>query len=553
MLALSQCPHIVMRWAMLAIVAAGCSSASPTPFTENDAGVEPMILAARPPMGWNSWNYFSCKADADAVRRAADAMVASGMAAAGYEYVNLDGCWQELGTPRDADGTIRPDPVKFPDGIQPIADYVHARGLKFGIYTDAGSITCNKNEGAGSFGHEDQDARTWAAWGVDYVKIDWCGGFELGLDARTQYGALSDAITRTGRPMVLSVCTGYLQSPWNWGSTVGQLWRTTLDIQPNWMSVLDNIDQTARWAAASRPGAWNDPDMLEVGNEGLTPTEARTHFGLWAITAAPLLAGNDLSSMTDETAQILTNPEVIAVDQDPLGAAGVVIAHDELGGEIWARPLAEAGQRAVALVNRGEAAATVQIAWGDLGLARAPALVRDLWAREERGSFDEGYGTTVEPHGIALLRITGSEPSPPNGETHLSDWPWRHASSRDGRILRDVSREGPLALGEVTFDKGIAAAAPASLHVHLAGQCTSFSATLGVDGSVESSESVTFEIWADRVKLFDSGTLTPGGPVVGVDVVLTGRQALQLRMLSVGESENVAWAIVGDPRLRCRP
>ena len=273
-------------------------------------------LAATPPMGWNSWNKFGCNVNEKLIREMADAMVSSGLKAAGYEYVNIDDCWQ---VSRAADGTIVADAERFPGGIKALADYVHRKGLKLGIYTDAGRMTCEKRPG--SYEHEAQDINTYAAWGVDYVKIDWC--FSEGLDPEVQYAKFGEAIAHASRPIVFSICNWGVKAPWRWAARDGgNLWRTTGDINDTYdrMSLI-GFSQNGLGEYAG-PGHWNDPDMLEVGNGGMTRDEYRTHMALWAILAAPFLAGNDLRSMNAETKDMLTNAEVIAVDQDATGQQG---------------------------------------------------------------------------------------------------------------------------------------------------------------------------------------------------------------------------------------
>lgn len=287
-------------------------------------------LALTPPMGWNTWNKFGCNVSDELVRGAADAMVSSGMKDAGYQYIVIDDCWQ---VKRDEHGNIVPDPQRFPNGIKAVADYVHSRGLKFGIYSDAGEKTCAGRPGG--LGHEYQDALMYASWGVDYLKYDWCNTLP-GQDARASYANIRRALDASGRPIVLSICEWGTHQPWLWGQEVGgNLWRTTGDIQPRWEGkrewspgnccnngVMAIVDENEPLYSRAGPGHWNDPDMLEVGNGGLTTTENRTHFSLWAIMAAPLIAGNDLRNMPPDVKEILTNKEVIAVDQDALGRQG---------------------------------------------------------------------------------------------------------------------------------------------------------------------------------------------------------------------------------------
>ena len=355
-------------------------------------------LARTPPMGWNSWNHFGCDVSEQLIRETADAMVASGMRDAGYRYVVIDDCWQVA---RDAKGVIVADSVRFPHGIRALADYVHGKGLKFGIYTDAGTKTCQNRPG--TLGHEQQDARTYAAWGVDYVKEDWCNS--TGLDARVQYSKFRDALRRAGRPIVFSICEWGSRQPWEWAPAVGNLWRTTDDIEDKWPSMLANLDQSGQHATVARPGAWNDPDMLEVGNGGMTDDEYRAHFSLWAILAAPLMAGNDLRSMSEATKTILFNPEVIAVDQDSLGAQGILIWEPQPEMQVWAKPLRD-GSRAVAMLNRSNAPTKATLYFWRAGLRADSATVRDLWAHADLGRFKGEYSATVPAHSAAMLRVT---------------------------------------------------------------------------------------------------------------------------------------------------
>jgi len=354
-------------------------------------------LALTPPMGWNSWNKFACNVSEQLIRETADAMVSSGMKAAGYQYVNIDDCWQ---VSRDGQGTIVADPTRFPSGIKALADYVHSKGLKLGVYTDAGRLTCEKRPG--SFDHEVQDAKTYAAWGVDYVKIDWCNA--EGLDPDVQYAKFRDALAQSGRPIVFSICNWGVKAPWQWGPHTGNLWRTTGDIKDDYdrMSVIgfsqNGLDKFAG------PGHWNDPDMLEVGNGGMKRDEYLTHMSLWALLAAPLIAGNDLRNMNAETREILTNPEVIAVDQDTRGVQGHRV-WDEGPLEIWAKPLAD-GSNAVGLFNRGEwGELKITLDFKTLGIA-GPARLRNLWEHQDIGALNNSYTTVVPKHGVVMLKVS---------------------------------------------------------------------------------------------------------------------------------------------------
>jgi len=349
-------------------------------------------------MGWNSWNHFACKVTADDVRSAADAIASNGMKDAGYIYVNIDDCWQGV---RDEKGRIQPN-QKFGD-MKALVDYVHAKGLKIGIYSSPGPKTCAGYEG--SYGHEDQDAQQYAAWGFDYLKYDWCSAEKVYQRSQMEevYKKMHDALTRTGRPIVFSLCQYGYGRVWRWGAEVGgNLWRTTEDINDHYdrMSVI-GFDQDGLEPFAG-PGHWNDPDMLEVGNGGMNRDEYLTHMSLWVLLAAPLLAGNDLSKMTPETLSILTNKEVIAVDQDAKGTQGRRVAQ-EGPLEVWAKPLAD-GSIAVGLFNRGESTNPITVSFKDIGL-QGSAKLRDLWQHKDLGSFSGSYTEEIPRHGAVLVRV----------------------------------------------------------------------------------------------------------------------------------------------------
>ena len=382
----------VLIAALLTFLQGSCSTAP----AQTKAAQSARQLAPTPPMGWNSWNKFGCDVSEQLIRETADAMVSSGMQAAGYQYVNIDDCWQ---VSRASDGTIVADPARFPSGIKALADYVHSKGLKLGVYTDAGRLTCQKRPG--SFDHELQDAKTYAAWGVDYVKVDWC--YSEGLDPEVQYAKFRDALAQAGRPIVFSICDWGVKAPWKWGPATGNLWRTTGDISDRYdrMSVI-GFSQNGLEKFAG-PGHWNDPDMLEVGNGSMEPDEYRTHMALWVLLAAPLLAGNDLRSMTAETKELLMNREVIAVDQDPKGVQGHRM-WDEGPLEIWVKPLADQSQ-AVGLFNRGESALSITLNLRALGMS-GPAKLRDLWEHKDLGPVQDSYTAEVPKHGVMMLRVS---------------------------------------------------------------------------------------------------------------------------------------------------
>jgi alpha-galactosidase len=501
-------------------------------------------LAATPPMGWNSWNRFACDIDEALIRQTADELVNSGMRDAGYVYLNLDDCWQ---TARDADGAIIADPDRFPSGIPALADYVHAKGLKFGLYTCAGTLTCQGRPG--SYGYEFQDAQTYADWGVDYVKVDWCN--TEGLVPRERYAVFRDAIDAAGGGIVLSICDWGREAPWVWGPRAGELWRTTGDIADQAISMWWNMLLTEPLAAFAGPGAWNDPDMLEVGNGGMTDAMYRTHVSLWAMMAAPLIAGNDLQAMDVSTLEILTNAEVIAVDQDPSGVPGRRLGH--LGGlEIWVRPLTLDGARAILLFNDFFSAGTASFDWEQIGLAPGTAAVRDLWAHEDLGAFDGGFSANLGPFESRMLLVIGAENQPPIGETALSELAWKYSSS----YLRDVRANanavgGPLTIAGVQYASGLGAASASQVLYHLGGRCASFASKIGVDDQTEGAGTVVFRVWADGDLLFDSGVVRGGEPARSLQVDLTGRRELKLVTAPAGDSvlgERADWV---DARLTC--
>lgn len=362
-------------------------------------------LARTPPMGWNSWNKFAGRVDDATVRAMADAMVSSGMSKLGYTYINIDDTWEGSRDPR---GNIVPN-RKFPN-MKALADYVHSKGLKLGIYSSPGPKTCAGYEG--SYGHELQDARTYAAWGIDYLKYDLCSARDIypstQKDIQGLYQKMGEALQSTGRPIVFSLCEYGDADVWKWGAaTGGNLWRTTGDISDHWAR-MDSIGfSQIAIAPYERPGHWNDPDMLEIGNGGMTTEEYRTHMSLWSMLAVPLIAGNDLRDMSDDTKSILMNAEVIAIDQDP-AAKPVQVLEQQGKIEVLWRPLAD-GSIAVGLFNRGEDAAQAGFAWSSLKLGEAQSLrVRDLWRHEPVTVSGERYAATIPAHGVILLRVYGA-------------------------------------------------------------------------------------------------------------------------------------------------
>jgi alpha-galactosidase len=359
-------------------------------------------LAQTPPMGWNSWNKFGCKIDEKLMREIADAFVSSGMRDAGYKYLNIDDCW--MAKERDVRGDLQPDPERFSHGIKALADYVHARGLKLGIYSSAGTKTC---EGLpASLDHEMADAKKFAEWGVDYLKYDNCNN--LDRPARPRYQAMADALKKTDREIVFSFCEWGENRPWEWvGETGAHLWRTTGDIRDNWQSFTRLLDQQVGLEKYSGPNAWNDPDMLEVGNGSMTDAEYRAHFGLWALLNAPLIAGNDIRSMRPAIRDILTNREIIAVNQDWGGKQGYKL-RDDGDAEVWIKPMSD-GSRAVVLLNRGggDLPVTVSVKPQELGLKNTKKYTaRDLWTHHDQTVINE-LKASLPPHNSAMFIVRG--------------------------------------------------------------------------------------------------------------------------------------------------
>jgi alpha-galactosidase len=494
-------------------------------------------LGKTPQMGWNSWNKFGCNINEKLIHDTIDALVNTGLADAGYKYVNLDDCWQ---SGRDSNGRIVVDP-RFPNGIKPLADYAHSKGLLFGLYSDAGFKTCAGRPG--SLGYEEIDAQTYSDWGVDYLKYDNC--FTDGTAPEVRYPVMRDALLKQKRPIFYSMCEWGVNDPAKWAKPVGNSWRTTGDIFNSWTSMIGIIDQNNRWYEYAGPGGWNDPDMLEVGNGGMTVEEEKIHFGLWCISKAPLLIGCDITNMSKNTFDILTNPEVIAINQDPLGIQGrkietnqpkpegpapvkagsklyvatcnggdeqkwtinndgsivnmagnlcidipncannavqlelyqchigdsghcgnsrnqewtlkndgtivsrlnnmcidvydfngpVVETYNCNGGtnqkwvydstshtikngqkclspssgvdalEVWAGLLSD-DSYAVMLLNRGDVSSKMYARWEEIGLPKGDAVVRDLWARKDLGTYTDEFSATVEGHSSFLLKIT---------------------------------------------------------------------------------------------------------------------------------------------------
>lgn len=350
-------------------------------------------LGTTPPMGWNSWNHFYCNINETNIKQAADELVSTGLAKLGYKYVNIDDCWAEMY--RDDKGKFVPKKSTFPSGIKALADYVHSKGLKLGIYSDAGYYTCSKTM-PGSLGHEEVDAKTFASWGIDYLKYDNCNNGWIKPTVR--YPVMTRALMKTGRPIYFSLCEWGDMHPALWGAPLGNSWRTTNDIADNWESMISRADQNEIYADYARPGGWNDPDMLEIGNGGMTNDEYKVHFSIWAISKAPLLIGCNLRNITKETMEILGNREVIAVNQDPLGVQAKKVRM--VGGrEIWAGPLSDY-RVALVILNREPERTAITAEWDDIGLPSNTLVeARDLWEHKTlEKKFVGNLTVTLDSH-----------------------------------------------------------------------------------------------------------------------------------------------------------
>lgn len=379
-------------------------------------------LAMTPPMGWNSWNKFGCDVSEKLLKETADAMVSSGLRDAGYEYIVIDDCWQ-IG--RDSMGFIVADPKRFPSGIKALADYIHSKGLKFGIYSCAGTKTCAGRPGGR--GHEFQDAYMYAQWGVDYLKYDWCSSD--GQNQKESYTLMSTKLKEAGRPIVFSLCEWGGSKPWTWAKEVGHLWRTTGDIYDcfdcekkhgdysSW-GVMKILDMQEGLRAYAGPGHWNDPDMLEVGNGGLSESEGRAHFSIWSMLAAPLIAGNDLRNMSQQTLAILSNTDVIDINQDALGIQGLKYQSED-GLETWFKPLSN-GDWAVCFLNRSAEAKSIDFEWAKnvvndevanrkLDASSSTYKIKDVWSKKELGTTRKSLKASVPTHDVLMIRLSLSK------------------------------------------------------------------------------------------------------------------------------------------------
>eukprot|EP01015_Nassula_variabilis_P027261 TRINITY_DN555_c0_g1_i1.p1 TRINITY_DN555_c0_g1~~TRINITY_DN555_c0_g1_i1.p1 ORF type:complete len:386 (-),score=76.75 TRINITY_DN555_c0_g1_i1:98-1255(-) len=360
-------------------------------------------LGQKPPMGWNSWNKFACEINETLIQQTANRLVETGLAALGYVYVNLDDCWQ---LSRDINGYIVEDNNTFPSGIKALSDYVHSKGLKFGLYSDAGFLTCQKRPGG--LMYERQDAQKYAEWEVDYLKYDNCYAF--GIPVKWRYERMRNALNETGRPIFFSMCEWGFKDPAHWAREYGNSWRTTGDINDTWASFLDILDRQVEISHLGGPGGWNDPDMLEVGNGGMTTSEYEAHFALWALLKSPLLIGCDLTTMTEDTKRILMNEEIIELNQDDLGKSGVRLwqRQGEHGlYEVWVGELS-GNELGVIMFNRGEETTQITVSYEELKWNGQHANVRDLYARQDLGLIAGELSFDVPSHSVKVLRVSQS-------------------------------------------------------------------------------------------------------------------------------------------------
>jgi len=535
-------------------------SVSPAGHSENG-------LALTPPMGWNSWNAFEADIDERKIRQIADAMVDSGMRDAGYTYLVLDDGW--MAAERDSNGNLAADPNKFPSGMKAIGDYIHSKGLKFGIYEDRGHSTCQQLPG--SFKHEQADMSTFASWGADYIKMDSCFAESNGRLSTEDYAIYRDCITNTARPIVLSI-SDFGNGAWAWGGKeTAQLWRTSNDIYP-WMDSVYNCADTSAgdrsihpafnglWQFAG-PGHWNDPDMLQVGNLK-SDIENRAHFSLWCILAAPLMAGNDLRTMSDSVKRILTAPEVIEINQDVRGIQGHKV-YDSGDVEVYNKTLRD-GTTTVLMLNKGREPADITVTWDKIGLS-GRQKVRDLWERKDLGRYTDSFtARNLQRHGHMLIKVgspgpplPAPKPVPPHlymvtrgGVTHLSDlyYIWRRGNvpTSDKNF-----NDGPISMDGVTYGKGLSCKGNSRVMYKLNGGARTFKAIVGLDDSYAGTGTGRFRVYnedffGNRV-LFDSGKMGQGASPKIVAVDVTGVDCLLLSFEGKDVLGNWADARVAAP------
>ncbi|HEV2784347.1 MAG TPA: NPCBM/NEW2 domain-containing protein [Actinophytocola sp.] len=502
-------------------------------------------------MGFNNWNFTHCESifNETTIKRVADAFVSSGLRDVGYQYVNIDDCWAL--PQRNAQGNLVADPARFPSGMKALGDYIHARGLKFGIYTSAGTKTCNTAGFPGALGHEQQDANLFASFGVDYLKYDNCNN--QGVDAIQRYTAMRDALINTGRPIVYSITEWGRTEPkvWTWGAPVGNLWRTTGDISDNWSSMISRVHTNDDLAQYAGPGHWNDPDMLEVGNGGMTATEYRTHFSLWAMMSAPLLIGSNVPNLSTTNLDILRNTDIIALDQDPLGHQATIVSSS--GGLVVYRKALSNGDIAVALLNETGSTATVSTTASAIGMPGGSSYtLKDLWSKATRTTSGT-ISSSVPSHGTVVYRVTRNGGTPPAaGTRQLSDQTSLSSTNGWGPIEKDRSvntrtaGDGrTLTIGGTTYAKGLGAHAQSTITYHLGGRCSTVVADVGIDDETGTNGRAVFQIWRDGAKVADSGGRTGSQGPLRITADVSGGNRLLLAVIDGGDginSDHADWA-----------
>jgi alpha-galactosidase len=524
-------------------------------------------LALTPPMGWNSWNAFQGNINEAKIKAAADIMVSSGMRDAGYEYLVLDDGW--MAKERDNSGALVGDPEKFPNGMKSLGDYIHSKGLKFGIYECRGFLTCMKLPG--SFNHEEQDMQTFASWGVDYIKLDGCYAERNGRLSSVELALYRRSIDKTGRPMILSI-SDFGNGSWAWGAKESaQLWRTSYDIYPDMESVYYCANTSGGsevihpafnglWQFAG-PGHWNDADMLQVGN---LPDilQDKIHFSLWCILASPLMAGNDLSSMSDDIRNILTAPEVLAINQDARGLQGYKV-YETGNAEIYNKPLSD-GTTAVLLLNKGEDTTDIKVTWEMIGLS-GKQKVRDLWERKELGELNDSFiAANLSKNGHMLIKvgtpggkiIPGPSPLPiekyvvtKSGTTWLTEL-YYIVKSGDAPMYDKNFDGDTISLNGTRYGKGLGCRGSSRIMFKINGKADRFTAVVGSDDSYKGNVSSRFRVlnedfFGNQV-LFDSGKVKPDS-LVNIDIKVKGVDYLLLMV--DGENTSVVWA---DAKVICQ-
>lgn len=516
----------------------------------------PVVPITAPPMGWNSWNRFGCNIDENLIRATADAIVANNLDDLGYVYVNIDDCW--MASTRDAQGRLQASPTRFPSGIRAVADYVHARGLKLGIYSSAGTLTCQGLPA--SLDHETIDAQTFASWTIDYLKYDNCNN--QGRPAAQRYKAMGDALKATGRAIVYSVCNWGQEDPWVFGPQVGgSLWRTTGDISDSWASMTSLLDQQAGLEPFARNVGFNDPDMLEVGNGGMTTNEYTAHFSLWSLLNAPLLLGNDLRTLSTATLGIIRNAEVIAVNQDWGGSQGRRVR--DLGEtEVWAKPMSD-GSMAVVLLNRSSATATISTSAAELGLGGSSSYnLRNLWTATNSTTTGT-VSASVASHGAAMYRVSRAgtlSAAPAAGTYQVSDMTWLSSANGWGPAERNLSN-GEQAAGDgrtltingTTYAKGIGVHSDSAVYVYLGRACPLFTSFIGTDDEVTNAQaSQRFQVYGDGKLIAYSQIKHAADGPSRLTVATGGFTTLELRVTDArNNSISFDHADWGSPTLTC--